>query len=305
MTANSASVVSRMKVLLSPEGMTATWRFSATATSGDCPSSEVPLIVVPGGPGLPHSYLRCLAALAGPGRPVVFYDPHGCGPSELRSDTAATTSRFSTLVDEFDRVIDHFAGPDGCFVLGHSSGGWIALEAMLRDATIRSRIAKLVLASVPLDVPAFVEAQTALIVSLGAGAHRRLRNRPPTRGRSAVAYNRDYERFLHTFICRPPWPPEVVEAMAQSNRELYETLWGPSEVCVTGELRNWSCTDRAGALEMPILLTSGRYDEVTPVLVEDAIRLLPTAGWCMFENSAHMPHLEEPDHYLDIVGAFL
>jgi proline-specific peptidase len=191
-------------------------------------------------------------------------------------------------------------------VLGHSSGGWIALEAMLRDMTTRSRVAKLVLASAPLDVPAFIEAQTGLIASLGVGAHRRLRrNPPPTRGRAAAAYNRDYERFLHTFICRPPWPPELVEAMSQSNRDLYEALWGPSEVCVTGELRNWSCTDRAECLDMPILLTSGRHDEVTPVLMQDALALLPTASWHLFDNSAHMPHLEEPGQYLDILDTFL
>jgi proline iminopeptidase len=124
-------------------------------------------------------------------------------------------------------------------------------------------------------------------------------------GRGAAAYSRDYERFLHAFICRPPWPPELVEAMAQSNRELYEALWGPSEVCVTGELRNWSCTDRAGRLEMPILLTSGRHDEVAPVLMKDALALLPTANLHMFDNSAHMPHLEEPEQYLDVVDTFL
>lgn len=99
--------------------------------------------------------------------------------------------------------------------------------------------------------------------------------------------------------------PELVEATAQSNRDQYEALSGPSEVHVTGELRTWTCTDRIRALDMPILLTSGRHDEATPTLMQQATALLPTTRWHLFENSAHMPHLEEPERYLDAVDTFL
>jgi L-proline amide hydrolase len=27
--------------------------------------------------------------------------------------------------------------------------------------------------------------------------------------------------------------------------------------------------------------------------------------WEIFENSSHMPFVEEPEHYLEVVGAFL
>lgn len=304
MTANSASVVSRMRLLQSPNGSTATWRFSIPGSGQDRPDHEIPLVVVPGGPGLPHGYLRSLIALTRPHRPVVLYDPLGCGQSKPNRDHLLKWT-LATLVDELHMVIEHFSEPDGCFLLGHSSGGWIALEALLSDTETRSRITKLVLASVPLDIPAFVHAQTGLIALLGARARRRLRKPPPARGRAAATYDRSYQQFLHTFVCRPPWPPELVEATAQSNRDQYETLWGPSEVYVTGELRTWSCTDRVRALDIPILLTSGRHDEVTPALIQQATALLPTARWHLFENSAHMPHLEEPESYLAAIDTFL
>jgi L-proline amide hydrolase len=304
MTASSASIVTRMKVLRSPAGSTATWRFGAPSPRDVRPRPDIPLVIVPGGPGLPHGYLRSLIALTRPGRPVICYDPLGCGQSEPDPDAAAPWG-FSTFVDELRMVIEHFSGPDGCTVLGHSSGGWIALEGMLGDAATRARVTKLVLASVPLDVPDFVHAQARLVSLLGARARRRLGKRPPARARRAAAYSRSYQHFLHAHICRPPWPPELTDAMAHSNREVYEALWGPSEVHVTGELHTWSCTDRVAVLDMPILLTSGRHDEVTPALMDQAAALLPTARWHLFENSAHMPHLEEPDHYLEAVDAFL
>lgn len=303
MTASSVSVISRMKVLPWRAGSTATWRFSVGGADEVDRATAVPLVVVPGGPGMAHGYLSGLAGLARPNRPVVFYDPLGCGQSASHDDDARPD--FATLVDEFSMVVDHVGGAEGCSVLGHSSGGWIALEAILADLPTRSRVANLVLASVPLDVPAFAKAQHELIGSLGVRAHRLLRKTPPKKGRRARAYGRHYERFLRAFICRAPWPAELIEAMGQSNREMYEALWGPSEVHVTGELRDWSCVDRVGVLDMPILLTSGRHDEVAPELIEQASDVLPRSQARLFENSAHMPHLEEPELYLEAVDVFL
>lgn len=304
MTVPSASIMRRMKVVRWSAGSTATWRYFIDPLGDGLLEAEVPLIVVPGGPGLPHGYLTSLASLTRPGRPVIFYDPLGCGRSERRHDPLAPWT-FSTFVEEFDIVVEHFAQPNGCYVLGHSSGGWIALEALLSGTETRRRIKKLILASVPLDVPAFVAAQKTLIEAFGTRARRHLRRPPPSRGRHVMAYSLHYERFLHTHICRPPWPPELVEAMSRSNRDVYEALWGPSEVHVTGELRGWTCSDRVGVLDMPILLTSGRHDEVTPSVLEQATTLLPSAEWRLFERSAHMPHLEEVEPYIDAVDDFL
>ncbi len=55
------------------------------------PSSRPPVVVVHGGPGLPHDYLEPVSAVAGSGRRVVFYDQLGCGNSD-RPDEAALWS---------------------------------------------------------------------------------------------------------------------------------------------------------------------------------------------------------------------
>jgi pimeloyl-ACP methyl ester carboxylesterase len=41
------------------------------------PGGKLPLLVLHGGPGLPHDYLSDLAELAEAGRAVVFYDQLG------------------------------------------------------------------------------------------------------------------------------------------------------------------------------------------------------------------------------------
>ena len=45
--------------------------------------SKPPLLVLHGGPGVPHDYLLPLGALARAGRSVVFYDQLGCGGSAV------------------------------------------------------------------------------------------------------------------------------------------------------------------------------------------------------------------------------
>src|SRR5262245_3201804 len=62
-----------------PGGQVRTWQ----AGSG----SGAPLIVVHGGPGLPHDYLENIGALEDE-RTVIFWDQLGCGQSQRPSNPA-------------------------------------------------------------------------------------------------------------------------------------------------------------------------------------------------------------------------
>lgn len=292
----------RMMVVKWRGGTTATW----TVRDAESPPgpSDTPVIVVPGGPGLPHDYLSMLTGLVVPGRPVVLYDPAGCGMSQPNDDRAGRWD-LALFVDELAALVERFAADGQCHVLGHSSGGWVALEAFIRDPSLRSRVARLVLASAPLDVPEFRREQARLVDDLGGRHRHRLRREPPSGRRRAGAYWHSFQEFAWRHICRPPWPPELVTSFEASNRDVYEALWGPSEVWATGTMASWSCEDRLDGLTMPVLLTSGRFDEVTPALMRHAVELLPHATWRLFDESAHMPHVEQPDDYIEAVDAFL
>ena len=56
---------------------------------------------------------------------------------------------------------------------------------------------------------------------------------------------------------------------------------------------------------VPTLLVSGRYDEATPHIVEQIHSRIPGAQWELFDNSSHMPHVEEAEAFLERVEAFL
>src|SRR5919108_829815 len=116
---------------------------------------SVPLLTLHGGPGAGHDYVDSLADLA-VDRPVVFYDQLGCG----RSDQPDDPSRW--VIERFVREIElvrSALGLDRVHLLGHSWGGWLAIEYMLGSP---SGIASLVLASTSASVAQFAEECAAL-----------------------------------------------------------------------------------------------------------------------------------------------
>jgi proline iminopeptidase len=54
-----------------------------------------------------------------------------------------------------------------------------------------------------------------------------------------------------------------------------------------------------------VLFTTGRYDEATPETVQYFKNLVPGSELLIFEKSAHMTMLDEPDAYADAVRKFL
>jgi L-proline amide hydrolase len=104
-----------------------------------------------------------------------------------------------------------------------------------------------------------------------------------------------------------PWPDFVTRSFAQMDEDptVYHTMNGPSEFHCIGSLKTWDITGRLPEISTPTLLVSGRYDEATPHIVEQIHQRIPGAQWQVFEESSHMPHVEEPDAFLETVEAFL
>src|SRR5690242_19664481 len=88
--------------------------------------TQTPLLVLHGGPGIPHYYMKSLAALADE-RPVVFYDQLGCGRSPAPEDSTVWT------IDRFVRELAAVRAAIGLkqvHLLGSSWGTILAVEFM-------------------------------------------------------------------------------------------------------------------------------------------------------------------------------
>ena len=122
------------------------------------------------------------------------------------------------------------------------------------------------------------------------------------------AYEAAVRVYYRRHVCRlDPWPDCVNRTFAQlaADPEVYHTMNGPSEFHVTGTLRDWSIVDRLDRITVPTLVTSGRYDEATPAIAETVRRGIRGSEWVLFEDSSHTAHVEEPERYRRVLGAFL
>ncbi len=94
-------------------------------------------------------------------------------------------------------------------------------------------------------------------------------------------------------------------AAAGANGTIYQTMWGPSEFVITGNLNGYERTDRLSEITVPTLLTCGRHDLATPEAAIWYQQHMPNAEVVIFEASAHGPHDEEPDRYRQVLRDFL
>jgi len=122
------------------------------------------------------------------------------------------------------------------------------------------------------------------------------------------AYKDAVKVFNERHVCRVvPMPDEVARTFAAIDADptVYHTMNGPSEFHVIGTMRNWTIVDRLAAIDVPTLLISGRYDEATAACVQPFADRIKDVRWQIFENSSHMPHVEEKELCLATVGDFL
>jgi L-proline amide hydrolase len=260
--------------------------------------AKFPLLVLHGGPGESHDYLQPLEELADSGRPIIFYDQLGGGNSDQPHDPSLW--RVALFLEELTTVrqklrLGHI------HLLGYSWGGMLAMEYALTQPV---GLASLILASSPASIPQWVAEANRLRKELPQEVEETHRYHEEAGTTDAPAYEEAMMVFYQRHLCRfDPWPEPLMRTSA--NPEVYHTMWGPSEFHVTGTLKKWDIRDRLGEIQLPTLVTSGRYDAATPSIAETVHRGIAGSEWIIFEQSSHMAHLEEEDEYRRVVNDFM
>jgi L-proline amide hydrolase len=269
------------------------------------PGDRVPVVVCHGGPGATHDYVRAFAALAHDGRQVALYDQVGNGRSRHLRDTPAEFWTVELFRRELAGLVAHLGWQDGYHVVGQSWGGMLAMEHALQHPP---GLRAIVVADSPASMPLWVEEANRLREDLPAEAREALTRNEAAGTTDSPEYLEAMNVFYRRHVCRlDPWPDDVLRSFAaiEEDPTVYGTMNGPSEFHVIGVLRDWDITDRLGEIDVPALLLSGRHDEATPRIVGEIHARIPGSEWVLFEDSSHMPHLEERERCLAAVEAFL
>lgn len=263
-------------------------------------SGGIPLLLLHGGPGAGHDYLEPLEGLARD-REVIFYDQLGFGRSDQPDDRSLW--RIERFVREVDTVRTAL-GLGRIHLLGQSWGGWLGIEYLLSQP---EGIVSATLASTSASIPQFVAEADRLKAQLPSQMVAVMQ-----RCEAAGDWrNPDYEaavmEFYRHHLCRlDPWPDALLRSVRNlDGNAVYETMNGPNEFIVIGNLRDWDRIARLPEIEVPTLITVGRFDEIPFVCAETIRRGIAGSRIVVFEHSGHTAHIEETDRYLQVVGSFL
>jgi proline-specific peptidase len=266
--------------------------------SGDLAVGETPLLALHGGPGSTHHYFAPLERLAGE-RPVVVYDQLGCGSSDRPDDVEWSLELFRDEV----AAVRAKLGLARIHLLGTSWGGMLALEHVLSGAK---------------GIEGLVLSSTLASAEQWAAEQKRLRDALPPevvavldRHEEAGTYDDpEYQRaegvLFGRHFYRGPKPCAELERMsAERAPDVYRAMWGPNEWTMTGALSGWDVRDRLHEIDVPTLVIRGRHDMCTDAVAATLVEGISDVREVVLEESSHTPVLEETEHYLEVVGAFL
>jgi proline-specific peptidase len=260
----------------------------------------VPLLLLHGGPGAGHDYLEPLGVL-GDERPVVFYDQLGCGKSEIPDDTSLwVAERFAREV----QAVRDGLGLERVHLLGQSWGGWLAFEYL---AGKPKGIVSLTLASTSASVQPFLDAIPGLLAGLPQDVQDTIARCEAAGTTNSPEYMAATFAFYQKHLCRmQPWPESMMRTgLNIQNTPVYHHMWGPSEFTLTGNLAGWDRSAVMNQIDVPTLITVGRYDEIVPAISEGMHRRIAGSELVIFENSAHSAHAEEAELYAQTLRDFL
>ena len=254
----------------------------------DAKGTGAPLIVLHGGLGLDHTYLRASFDQLATEMQVVYLDFRANGRST--GDGAGMT--MAQLAADVDALRAHL-GLETAAVFGHSYGGFVALEYAL---THPDRLTHLLLSDTDTCAPddgRVVESMQRLGLDPGILA----------------AFERPaetHEDLLAIFdVVEPAYFPHSPPGIARVG--LAETIFRP-EGGAGGDaaLEGWDVADRLGGISVPTLVLNGVDDFLFPPgraeLMQAAI---PGARLRIFETSGHLPFVEEQAAFLAAVRDFL
>jgi proline-specific peptidase len=185
---------------------------------------------------------------------------------------------------------------------GQSFGGLFALEYAL---TQPQGLVSLMLASSTSSIPLWIAEANRLREALPSDVQATLLRHEQAGTTDDPEYQQATMVFYDRHVIRlKPIPANVQHAMDQAG-QVYYTMNGPSEFHVIGTIKDWDRTNRLSEIQVPTLITSGRYDESTPLINEVLHKGITGSEWVLFEQSSHMAHVEEKELYLSTVKAFI
>ena len=252
-----------------------------------------PMLLMHGGPGLDHTYLRPWLDPLGKHAQLTYYDQLGNGRS-TRPESYEGIS-FATLVDEAD-ALRATLGYERIILFGHSFGGALALEYALRYGK---------------HLDGLILCDTVPVLDYQANPQN---HGTPEQVQAMVDGMSDPTALAEDHIWRQAWMkilPLYFHAYDQEiGAAMDEAMQYSGKAFLHGNTRclpTFNVLHRLSEISVPTLVMVGRHDWITPPTMgaERIHAALPGSKLVIFEQSAHFPFIEEQDTFIATVSAWM
>ncbi|GAK12168.1 alpha/beta fold hydrolase [Geomicrobium sp. JCM 19039] len=223
---------------------------------------------------------------------LIFMDMRGSGRSEGKPPftheqwTEDIESVRKELVDE------------PIIILGGSYGGFLALEYVLRyPESVRAVLLRDTAASKRFDQDSVQAAKDANLTDVSEDELIRL-------FAGEVASNEEFKRVFSAI--QPLYTVEYDEIAVKKKMDSIYYRYETHNAAFKYNKPNYNIVDQLPSIKVPVFITVGRHDWITPVESSDEIAShIPNHEYHIFEQSGHSPHHEENELYLARLRAFL
>jgi proline iminopeptidase len=256
-----------------------------------------PIVVVHGGPGLDHRYLRPGLDALGTRNTIVYYDQRGTGRSS--AELTASSINLDSFVQDID-ALRQVLGYDQISVLGHSFGALIAIEYAARHP---EETRALILMN-PVEPGSRFQDQTAerqraRRTAEDAEEMRELRASEAFQAKDPATLSQVYRVAFRQLLRDRELIDELdlnLQSPTARNGQDVAALLGAS----MGTVDWW---DRLGTIQTPTLVLHGRYD-APPLEMGQALAEAFPVGTFEVLSTGHFPYIEDREGLLSAVSGF-
>jgi len=240
-----------------------------------------PMFLIHGGPGMGSFYMKSMEALADD-RPVVRYDQLGTGKSDRMTDTALMKiPRYVEELDSLRRTLKY----DKIFLNGNSWGTIVAIEYYKAHP---DHVAGILFSGEAFDIAAAEKEINKAVAQLSPEAQKAFAQYNVDKNLEAPAYKKAVDEFYAKNVWRYPVAADVDSTMKLMGVEQYRFFQGENETMIVGALRGYNAVPDLPKIKVPVLMTTGEFDELGPKLIEQHAKLIPGAKFIVYKDAAHV-----------------
>ncbi len=264
-----------------------------------------PLVLVPGGPGDPHTVFHLFFPRLADREQVVYFDEYGVG----KSDRAKSKSDYS-----FARDVENLEGLRKALgltkmnLVGQSYGGMVAQAYALQHP---ESVERLIL------IDSFYSGD--MWQANNDSANDEMQKQYPDvwakltqlRAAGQRSSSPEHQELYESVPLGLFYFYDAAKAKLlpddPSTADVYFAIAGDdADFNIGGDIAKLDFRSNLSKLTMPILIIQGRYDRISlPAWSEKFKTYAPQAEFAMMEESGHFPWIEEPEKTLAVLRNFL